>query len=83
VLPGGRLLPRHIPSFCNVSFGELATDWPLDQNLHTAEIAMQRRGEDFSPAAQQLFRQLYEATAEERMAAVHLAQQKKIHRPLP
>lgn len=83
VLPGGRLLPRHIPSFCNVSFGELATDWPLDQNLQTAEIAMQRRGEDFSPAAQQLFRQLYDATAEERMAAVHLAQQKKIHRPLP
>lgn len=83
VLPGGRLLPRHIPSFCNVSFGELATDWPLDQNLKTASIAMQRRGVEFTESAQQLFRFLYEATEDERVGAVNLASEKRIHRPLP
>lgn len=81
VLPGGRLLPRHIPSFCNVSFGELACDWPLDQNIATAKIAMSRRGCEFTPAAERLFRLLYEKTESERSAAMAYANHKRIQRP--
>ena len=70
VLPGGRLLPRHIPSFCNVSFGELANDWPLEKSIETARIAMSRRDCEFTEADERLFRKLYEMTADERLAAV-------------
>jgi len=80
VLPGGRLLPRHIPSFCNVSFGELATDWTLEHGIETARAAMQRRGCTLTAAGEQLFRTIYDLTADERMSAVNLATQKRIHR---
>lgn len=81
VLPGGRLLPRHIPSFCNVSFGELAEDWPLEQSIETARIAMSRRGCELTPAAESLYRSLYEKTAAERLAAIAFANHKRIQRP--
>lgn len=81
VLPGGRLLPRHIPSFCNVSFGNVAASWPLEKALHTAKMAMERRGLELTPIAEQLLRVVYEMTADERMAAVDLAAQKSLHRP--
>lgn len=73
VLPGGRLLPRHIPSFCNISFGELASDSPLEVNLQTARMAMARRGCEFTPAAEELFRFLHRATAHERQRAMERA----------
>jgi UDP-N-acetylglucosamine diphosphorylase / glucose-1-phosphate thymidylyltransferase / UDP-N-acetylgalactosamine diphosphorylase / glucosamine-1-phosphate N-acetyltransferase / galactosamine-1-phosphate N-acetyltransferase len=80
VLPGGRLLPRHIPSFCNISFGAVAANWPLEQGLHTARMAMQRRGCVLTATAEELLRRVYEMTADERLAAVNLAAQKRIHR---
>jgi UDP-N-acetylglucosamine diphosphorylase/glucosamine-1-phosphate N-acetyltransferase len=70
VLPGGRLLPRHIPSFCNVSHGELAVDWPLDNWIATAVATMARRGQQLTPASERLIRFLYQQTAEERQAAM-------------
>ncbi|MCA9084582.1 MAG: hypothetical protein KDA81_11030 [Planctomycetaceae bacterium] len=73
VLPGGRLLPRHIPSFCNIHFGSLAVDWPLEQSLQTARIAMQRRNCQFTPAAEALFRTLYKLTEAERNSALNKA----------
>ncbi len=81
VLPGGRLLPRHIPSFCNVSFGELAMEWPLEQAIQTARAALERRGCELTQASETLLRKLHELTANERIAAVNLAAQKKISRP--
>ncbi len=80
VLPGGRLLPRHIPSFCNVSFGDVAASWPLEQALHTAKMAMQRRGCELTKTAETLLRHVYELTADERLAAVNLAAEKRLHR---
>ena len=70
VLPGGRLLPRHIPSFCNVSYGNLAEDFVLEHSLQTAAAAMQRRGVTFTKAAEQLFRDLHRETANERQEAI-------------
>jgi len=80
VLPGGRLLPRHIPSFCNVSFGELATDWSLSQSIETARISMTRRNCVLSDAGERLFRKLYEMTSDERLAAVAMVTKKKLDR---
>ncbi|MEZ6130315.1 MAG: putative sugar nucleotidyl transferase [Planctomycetaceae bacterium] len=79
VIPGGRLLPRHIPSFCSVHFGELATDWSLEQCLQSADSAMQRRDCRLTPAAAALFRTIHEMTAEERSVAVERIQQKRVH----
>ncbi|WP_077028186.1 putative sugar nucleotidyl transferase [Fuerstiella marisgermanici] len=81
VVPGGRLLPRHIPSFCNVSFGNLAMDWPLDTAIQTVRAAMQRRDCELTAAGENLLRKLYELTAEERIAAVNLAAENKTVRP--
>ncbi|MCR9201966.1 MAG: putative sugar nucleotidyl transferase [Planctomycetaceae bacterium] len=80
VLPGGRLLPRHIPSFCNVSFGSLAADWPLETSIETARIAMNRRNQELTPAAERLFRTLHTQTQNERQTAMALAAQKAASR---
>lgn len=82
VLPGGRLLPRHIPSFCNVSFGDLAEDWPLEQSLATARTAMQRRGFELTSAQESLYREIHRRTSAERSAAVDLSRQKRISRSI-
>ena len=81
VLPGGRLLPRHIPSFCNVSFGAVSADWPLEQNIQTARAAMQRRSCSLTSAAEQLLRTIHHMTADERTSAVNVAAEKRLHRP--
>lgn len=70
VLPGGRLLPRNIPSFANISFGEIAADWPLNQWLQIAQASMKRRDCELTPAAIELLRHLYDATRKDRDAAV-------------
>ncbi|MCA9062162.1 MAG: hypothetical protein KDA96_03865 [Planctomycetaceae bacterium] len=80
VLPGGRLLPRHIPSFCNVSFGELATDWPLDAGIETARTVLHRRGRTLTAAAEDLLRFLYQHTASERQTALDRAIQNRLQR---
>jgi len=79
VIPGGRLLPRHIPSFCNLHFGELATDWTLEQGLQAAQSAMRRRDCVLTPAMENLFRTIYEMTTDERTLAVDRVQQKRVH----
>ena len=81
VLPGGRLLPRHIPSFCNVSFGDVSADWPLEQNIQTARAAMQRRDCSLTPVAEQLLRTIHDMTSAERASAVNVATEKRLHRP--
>ena len=80
VLPGGRLLPRHIPSFCNISFGELAADWSLENSLQTARVAMQRRGLAFTSAMERLYRELFVQTRDERTAALNRAAARRVNR---
>ena len=80
VLPGGRLLPRHVPSFCNISFGELAADWPLEQSIQTARIAMNRRGQELTKNAELLYRELYRRTADERQTAINRATKRRVAR---
>ena len=77
ILPAGRLLPRYVPSFATVWNGELSDRWDLERSLDTARAAMSRRGRDLTDAQERLLRQLCDATAGERRAAVERAQ----HRP--
>ncbi len=73
VIPGGRLLPRHIPSFSSVSFGNLACDWPLNAAIETAQSMMSRRGQSLTLKAERLLRIVHHRTEQERQAALRRA----------
>ncbi len=73
VLPGGRLLPRHVPSFSSVTFGELALDWPVDTAIETARIVMHRRGQVLTAHAERLLRIVHQRTELERQTALQRA----------
>ena len=70
VLPGGELLPKHIPSFSRVWHGELLDGWELERHLVTARIVMNRRGCELTPAQERLFRFVHAQTQEERQTAI-------------
>jgi UDP-N-acetylglucosamine diphosphorylase/glucosamine-1-phosphate N-acetyltransferase len=66
VLPGGKLLPREIPSFCRVWNGELEVLPDIDQMLATASIVMERRNCEFTSAQERLINFLFQSTRYER-----------------
>lgn len=70
ILPGGELLPKHIPSFCRIWHGELE---PLPDgmtsSLATARTAMARRGLTLTTAMERLLMHVYQATEPERQRA--------------
>lgn len=70
ILPGGELLPKHVPSFARVWHGELKEGWELGRNLETARIAMSRRGKELTLAQERLIRHLERQTEAERDAAL-------------
>ncbi len=76
ILPGGELLPKHVPSFCRVWHGELAEGWDLSRNLETARVAMSRRGQELTAAQERLLRHLERQTWAERDAALRRSQEK-------
>ena len=76
VLPGGELLPKHIPSFMRIWFGKLDDTWDADRNIATARTAMNRRGAELTDAQERLIRQLYEQTRMERRNALDRAASK-------
>ena len=71
ILPGGRLLPKHIPSFSRIWHGAIE-EIPegLDPSLVSARTAMGRRECRFTPAAERLLRTVYQLTAGERQRAI-------------
>jgi UDP-N-acetylglucosamine diphosphorylase/glucosamine-1-phosphate N-acetyltransferase len=77
ILPGGELLPKHVPSFARVWHGELQDGWDLNRGLETARIAMGRRGRDLTAAQERLIRHLERQTWSERDAAIRLQQEKQ------
>ena len=70
ILPGGELLPKHVPSFSRVWHGQIDDNLDLDSGLDTARMAMSRRNCDLSPAMERLIRRLYLQTEQERYDAV-------------
>ena len=71
ILPGGRLLPKHIPSFSRIWHGAIE-EIPegLDPSLAAAKTAMGRRQCEFTPAMDRLLRAVYTLSSEERARAI-------------
>lgn len=76
ILPGGELLPKHVPSFSRVWHGIIDDHVNLDASLETAGKAMERRNRDLTPAAERMLRHLYSQTRIERSAAVERFREK-------
>lgn len=70
VLPDGDVIPRHIPSFTRYWRGELSECRDPETLLQIARTAMSRRGRDFTPAQEILFRVLFDRTEAERRRAI-------------
>ncbi len=77
ILPAGPLLPKHVPSFSAVMYGQVAPGFPLEQMFDTARIVMGRRGQTFTEAEEHLYRDLYEQTRLERERAFQKANDKR------
>jgi len=77
VLPGGRLLPRHVPSFCSVMWGELTSEWSLEASIETARTVMLRRGLPLTPNYERMVRIVHQRTEMERQTALQRAAKRK------
>ncbi|MBI3860774.1 MAG: hypothetical protein HY290_02640 [Planctomycetia bacterium] len=77
VLPGGELLPKHVPSFTTVWHGELADAIPFERSLGAARQAMLRRDRDLTDAQERLLRHVYEQTQAERNEAIETFRAKR------
>jgi len=70
ILPGGELLPKHIPSFTAVWHGELAETITFERSLAAARIAMERRDCNLTDVQERLLRHVWESTQAERDEAI-------------
>jgi hypothetical protein len=70
ILPDGQLSPKHVPSFCKTSHGELSEGVDIERALRTARIAMGRRNCELTLAQERLWRRLYLQTRAERENAI-------------
>ena len=77
ILPGGELLPKHVPSFTAVWHGALADRMPLERSLAAARIAMLRRDVELTDVQERLLRRIHAATQAERDEAILLFQEKR------
>ena len=77
ILPGGELLPKHVPSFTAVWHGELADAMPFERSLVAARIAMQRRDVEMTDAQERLLHWIHSATQSERDEAILRFQEKR------
>jgi UDP-N-acetylglucosamine diphosphorylase / glucose-1-phosphate thymidylyltransferase / UDP-N-acetylgalactosamine diphosphorylase / glucosamine-1-phosphate N-acetyltransferase / galactosamine-1-phosphate N-acetyltransferase len=70
ILPGGRLLPKHIPPFSRVWHGQLDDRLDLSATLSACRAAMHRRNCEFTSAQERLYHWLFDQTAKERQSAI-------------
>ena len=82
LLPSGTLLPPVVPSFCQVSRGQLQEQWDLRKLLSTAATAMGRRGQTLTDLHKDLYYGLYERTATERSRAIHDGEVRQFRRSI-
>ncbi len=69
ILPAGRLLPKHVPSFSAVLHGRVAPGYPIEQLFETARIVKSRRGQTFTAVEEALYLGLFEMSRLERERA--------------
>jgi UDP-N-acetylglucosamine diphosphorylase/glucosamine-1-phosphate N-acetyltransferase len=68
--PAGRLLPRHVPSFCAVYHGAVAEGPVFDEMMTVGDRMMRRRGAEMTEIHRQLYRSVYEMTAGDRRQTI-------------
>ncbi len=78
ILPGGELLPKHVPSFGRVWHGVIDDQQDMESALATARHAMERRNCELTPAAERMLRHLHAQTQTERAAAVDRSRSKRV-----
>lgn len=81
LLPGGELMPKHIPSFTRLWHGRL-DELPggIQSGLDAARVAMSRRDRQLTPAMERLLLGLYDETRRERHTAIERMVQKNTAR---
>lgn len=72
VLPGGELLPKHVPPFSRIWHGSLEalSNEGLEAGIETARVAMGRRDVELTAAMECLLRQAFRQTRDERQLAL-------------
>lgn len=80
LLTTGTLLPRRIPSFCQIGQGELQARNDLRQMFAAAERMMKRRSQQWTPAHSELFFTLFDQTAAERDQLLRESEQRRLRR---
>jgi UDP-N-acetylglucosamine diphosphorylase/glucosamine-1-phosphate N-acetyltransferase len=80
LLPTGGLLPKYVPSFCNVWNGALSDNPDLPALLETAQMVMARRGSELTDSKSILYQQVRGLTALERQRALREAEQRRLRR---
>jgi UDP-N-acetylglucosamine diphosphorylase/glucosamine-1-phosphate N-acetyltransferase len=72
LLPGGELLPKHVPSFTRLWHGRIE-ELPhgIEPSLEVARTAMSRRKIELTAAMERLLREVHRQTAAERQTAIH------------
>ncbi len=70
LLPGGELLPKHVPSFCRIWHGVLDDQLHLEACIKTARAVVERRQHELTLAQERLLRYVFQATQSEREAAL-------------
>lgn len=80
VLPAGFLLPQVIPSFCQVTHGQIEERQDMQQLFATAATVMRRRGETFTDRHREFFYGLYDQTAELRHRTLRETEMRKLRR---
>ena len=81
LLPGGELLPKHVPSFTTVWHGQLAPGLPLDRLLSAARAAMDRRNCELTAGGERLLWHVHQITRQERDNAIARFEQKIAGQP--
>jgi len=73
-------VPRVIPPFCRYGHGRVQERTDLREMFATAATVMARRGQEWTPAHEELYLGLYEQTAAERSRVLRESEQNRLRR---
>jgi UDP-N-acetylglucosamine diphosphorylase/glucosamine-1-phosphate N-acetyltransferase len=80
LLTSGSLLPRNIPAFCRFGHGEIHERNDLRQLFASAQMAMARRGKEWTEIHAELYFELHDRTAETRRRHIRDSEQRRLRR---
>jgi UDP-N-acetylglucosamine diphosphorylase/glucosamine-1-phosphate N-acetyltransferase len=80
LLTHGALMPRVLPSFCQVAGGQIRERSDLRELFTTAATMMSRRGQQWTEMYAEFFFSLFEQTAGERVKMIRDTEQRRLRR---